>query len=132
VQVMDQGVVEKVFPDDTSGLKHQLFTLRMGSGKVVRIAHNYELAGKIPDLRQGLSLAVKGEFINKDNMSAQMAEILGDGYLLFGDDIFSSTNSKGIDGLIHWTHKPTGSNPSHDGGGFVILTKGDHYHKVIA
>jgi hypothetical protein len=131
VQVMDQGVVEKVFPDDNQGIKHQLFTVRMG-GKVIRIAHNYELAGRIPNLRPGLSIAVKGEFIDRDNMSAQMAEILGDGYFLAGSGILSSIDSTGIDGLIHWTHKPTQSNPNHEGGGIVILSEGADYHKVIS
>lgn len=132
VFVLDQGTVEKVYPDDNTGLKHQVFDLRTTSGKLVRVAHNTDVAERVPNLRQGLQLAIKGEFISKDNMNHALSEILGDEFLIFSDDIFCGGNTmKGLDGLIHWTHRATGNNPTHEEGGFVVLTKDKDYHKVI-
>jgi hypothetical protein len=128
IQVMDQGVVTKVHPQDNHGNKHQLFDLKLKSGEVVRIAHNISMAPEIPDLKPGLALAVKGEYINKNNMSRCLSEILGGGYNFSEIELFASNLPK-TDGLIHWTHHS--NNPAHEGGGFVVLTKGGHYHDVI-
>lgn len=74
--VQSQGVVIKVLKDDADGLKHQRFLLRLSNGHTVLIAHNIDLAPRIPNLKNGDTVAFYGEY---------------------------EWNNKG--GVIHWTHR---------------------------
>jgi len=69
------GLVERLLPDDHEGSRHQRFTLRLFSGHTVLIAHNIDLAPRVPISPDDL-VTVRGEY----------------GY-----------NEKG--GVIHWTHR---------------------------
>ncbi len=74
-QLEGSGVVVKVLADDNDGSRHQRFILRRESGGTVLVAHNIDVAPRIPELRQGDTVAFFGEF---------------------------ELNSKG--GVVHWTH----------------------------
>jgi hypothetical protein len=91
VQVQGFGTVVKILPDDTKGIRHQQFLLRLGSGDKILIAHNIDLAPKIEPLRVGDTIEFSGEF---------------------------EWNDKG--GVVHWTHRdPSGRHHAgwlkHDG-----------------
>lgn len=80
VQIEGQGVVVRILPDDNDGSRHQRFILRLDSGQTVLIAHNIDLAPRLPSIREGDTVAFKGEY---------------------------EWNPKG--GVIHWTHRdPSG------------------------
>lgn len=90
-QVEGQGIVVRILPDDNDGSRHQRFILRLSTGRTLLIAHNIDLAPRIPSLREGDTVAFSGEF---------------------------ERNSKG--GVIHWTHHdPDGEHAAgwlrHDG-----------------
>ncbi len=74
-QVIGEGVVSRVLADDNEGSRHQRFILRLASGQTVLIAHNIDLAPRIPGLKSGDSVRFYGEF---------------------------EWNDRG--GVIHWTH----------------------------
>ena len=84
LQVQGIGKVIKVLSDDTKGSKHQRFILRLGSKQTLLIAHNIDLAPKIPNLKQGDTIAFYGEY---------------------------EYNKKG--GIVHWTHKDPRNNHAH-------------------
>ena len=65
----------KVLPDDNEGSRHQKFILELASGQTILIAHNIDLAPRIPDLRDGESVSFYGEY---------------------------EWNERG--GVVHWTH----------------------------
>ncbi len=77
-QTEGTGIVIKVLPDDDEGSRHQRFILRLNSGQTLMIAHNIDLAPRLPSLRKGDTVAFNGEY---------------------------EWNSKG--GVIHWTHRDT-------------------------
>lgn len=80
VQVMGEGVVTKILPDDRDGGRHQRFILSVGSGQSLLVAHNIDLAPRLTSLELGDKVAFKGIY---------------------------EWNPKG--GTIHWTHRdPTG------------------------
>ncbi len=64
-----QGQIVTILPDDTNGLKHQLFRFKVSngtlSGDVVQCAYNMDLAPYLP-LRVGKVVEIKGEFIDTD------------------------------------------------------------------
>ena len=79
VQVEGSGGVIKILKDDNDGSRHQRFILRLDSGQTVLIAHNIDLAPRLPSLRKGDTVAFFGEY---------------------------EWNAKG--GVIHWTHHDPG------------------------
>jgi hypothetical protein len=75
LQVTGKGTVTKVLPDDENGARHQRFILQLPVGITVLVAHNIDLAPRIPDIKVGDMVAFNGEY---------------------------EWNSQG--GVIHWTH----------------------------
>ncbi len=55
------GEVIKTLPDDNDGSRHQRFILRISPDRTVLIAHNIDLAERLP-LREGDSVTVRGEY----------------------------------------------------------------------
>ena len=91
IQVVGEGTVVKVLADDNDGSRHQRFILRLPSGQTVLVAHNIDLAPRIPALAAGDAVRFNGVY---------------------------EWNSQG--GVIHWTHHdPNGTHEAgwleHDG-----------------
>lgn len=74
VEVTVTAQIYKVLRDDTVGLPHQRFLIRLVNGTTVLVAHNTAMAPRVP-LRPGDIVRIHGEYI---------------------------WNEKG--GVIHWTH----------------------------
>ena len=74
-QVQGQGRVSRILADDNDGSRHQRFILTLASGQTLLIAHNIDLAPRIPALEVGDTVAFYGEY---------------------------EWNDKG--GVVHWTH----------------------------
>ena len=74
-QVEGSGMVLRVLSDDNKGSRHQRFILELSSGRTVLVAHNIDLAPRIPGLESGDSVSFFGEY---------------------------ESNDQG--GVIHWTH----------------------------
>ncbi|MBP6733386.1 MAG: DUF3465 domain-containing protein [Chromatiaceae bacterium] len=80
IQVTGDGMVTKLFADDTEGSRHQRFILTLSSGQTLLVAHNIDLAPRLTSLKTGDSVAFNGVF---------------------------EWNAKG--GVVHWTHRdPSG------------------------
>ena len=80
VQVESSGVVAQTLADDNDGARHQRFIVELASGHTVLIAHNIDLAARVP-LAQGDAVEFQGEY---------------------------EWNDRG--GVVHWTHHdPNGS-----------------------
>ena len=75
-QVQGSGIVVKVLKDDTNGLRHQKFLLKVTDDITILIAHNIDLAPRVEDIHEGDIVGFKGEYIY---------------------------TPKG--GTVHWTHK---------------------------
>lgn len=83
IPLSGQGAVVKVLSDDLSGDRHQRFILRLGSGQTLLVAHNIDIAPRVPALSPGAVVAFKGVY----QWSPQ-------------------------GGTVHWTHHdPSGSHP---------------------
>jgi len=74
--VTAEGTVDRVLADDTSGDQHQRFVLRLPSGLTILVAHNIDVAPRIPGITTGSSLKIHGEY---------------------------EWSAKG--GTVHWTHR---------------------------
>ena len=72
------GVVVKVLPDDNEGDRHQRFIVKLPSGRTVLVAHNIDLAPRVP-LEEMDIVEMKGQF---------------------------EWNDRG--GVLHWTHHDPG------------------------
>lgn len=91
VGVEGEGTVEAILRDDREGSRHQRFIVRIDDRRTVLVAHNIDLAPRVPSLRRGDPVAFRGEYV---------------------------WNEKG--GVVHWTHlDPDGSHEAgwvrHDG-----------------
>lgn len=62
VQIQGSGVVEKVLPDDQEGLQHQKFILQTSVNHTVLVAHNIDVAKRLPGLKKGDSVEFYGEY----------------------------------------------------------------------
>jgi hypothetical protein len=83
VEVEGAGTVTRMLADDARGSRHQRFILRLDSGQTLLVAHNIDLAPKVPDLAEGDVVAFRGEY----EWSRQ-------------------------GGTVHWTHDdPSGDHP---------------------
>ncbi len=75
VQIQGSGIVKKVLADDRKGLQHQKFILQTSSAQTILVAHNIDVAERIPGLMTGDMVTFYGEY---------------------------EWTEKG--GVIHWTH----------------------------
>jgi hypothetical protein len=83
VEVCGHGVIAKVLRDDTQGIRHQRFVVRLPPGQTVLIAYNFDLAPRIDGLRTGSPVEFVGEY---------------------------EWNGQG--GVVHWTHRDPGGHHS--------------------
>lgn len=82
VWVEADGRVERTLADDREGDRHQRFLVRLANGATVLVAHNIDLAPRVP-VAQGDPLTLRGRY---------------------------EWNDRG--GVVHWTHHdPDGSSP---------------------
>lgn len=72
--VLFSGEVDRMLADDNEGSRHQRFIVRLASGHTVLIAHNIDLAPRVP-LENGDQVEIYGQFENNDR-----------------------------GGVVHWTH----------------------------
>ncbi len=69
------GRVSRILSDDKIGSRHQRFILTLASGQTILIAHNIDIAPRVPSLRNGDTIYFNGVY---------------------------ERNLKG--GVVHWTH----------------------------
>ncbi|RUM93503.1 MAG: hypothetical protein DSZ28_08140 [Thiothrix sp.] len=55
------GTVSKSLRDDTKGDRHQKFILKLANGHTVLVAHNIDLAAKVP-LKEGDNVAIRARY----------------------------------------------------------------------
>lgn len=76
IQVEGRGTVERLLADDNEGGRHQRIIVRLRTGQTILIAHNIDLAPKVPSVRKGDEIEFSGEY---------------------------EWSPKG--GVVHWTHR---------------------------
>lgn len=82
VMVESAGRVERLLPDDEEGSRHQRFVLRLHGGHTLLVAHNIDLAPRLP-VGEGDIVRFRGQY---------------------------EWNERG--GVLHWTHRdPDGDRP---------------------
>lgn len=59
--VESSGVITKTLPDDKDGDRHQRFIVKLDSGNTILIAHNIDLASRVP-VREGDSIEFHGQY----------------------------------------------------------------------
>lgn len=84
LQITGSLPVSRILPDDNDGSRHQKFILQTSTGQTILIAHNIDLAPRIPNLQVGDTVEFYGEY---------------------------EWNEKG--GVIHWTHHDPGNRHPH-------------------
>lgn len=84
LQIEGSGRIRKVLPDDNQGSRHQRIIIRLSHGQTLLIAHNIDLAPRVPDLKAGEMIRFYGEY---------------------------EWNNQG--GVIHWPHKDPGGKHPH-------------------
>jgi len=62
VQVQGSGRVKAILRDDNDGSRHQKFILVLKNGLSILVAHNIDLAPKIPNLKKGDVVEFYGEY----------------------------------------------------------------------
>ena len=62
IQVTANAVVSRILADDTIGSKHQKFIIRMPNSQTILVAHNIDLAPRVPNLQVNKSITVYGEY----------------------------------------------------------------------
>lgn len=62
LEVEGRGVVVRLLPDDEDGSRHQRFIIRLDSGQTLLVAHNIDVAPRIPGLQVGDAVAFRGEY----------------------------------------------------------------------
>lgn len=62
VQVEGEGSVTRILGDDVDGSRHQRFIVRLTSGQTILIAHNIDLAPRVPDLEEGDTVSFCGVY----------------------------------------------------------------------
>lgn len=75
VWVRAEGAVSKLLPDDTEGDEHQRFLVQLSNGTTVLIAHNTDVARRVP-VAEDDRVTFRGKYV---------------------------WNDKG--GVVHWTHR---------------------------
>ena len=76
LQVLQEGAITRVLADDTAGDRHQRIIVRLENDQTLLIAHNIDLAPRVPIPSIGKTLRFYGEY---------------------------EWNDEG--GVVHWTHK---------------------------
>lgn len=61
-QVQGTGQFVRVLPDDNQGDKQQKFIIRLANRQTILIAHNIDLAPRLPNLQIGDSIEFYGEY----------------------------------------------------------------------
>lgn len=79
LQVLVRGTVVKHLADDVEGDRHQRFILKLESGQTLLVAHNIDLATRVPASSLGKVVYAYGQY---------------------------EWNDEG--GVVHWTHKDPG------------------------
>ena len=60
--IVGTGVVERILRDDTKAPRHQRFILRISNAQSILVAHNVDLAPRVP-LKKGDRIGFRGEYI---------------------------------------------------------------------
>ncbi len=74
-QIQGEGVVTRILSDDIDGSRHQRFILQIGQKLTVLVAHNIDIADRLPGLTMNSTVEFYGEYEWND-----------------------------LGGVIHWTH----------------------------
>ena len=66
LQIRGRATVYRVLDDDLKGSRHQRFLLRTSTGQSILVAHNIDLAPRIPNLSVGDTVEFYGEYEYND------------------------------------------------------------------